>query len=130
MIQIFISVAALLGGLSVAGGAFASHALREKLSERAIEIFETGARYQMYHALALLLVALLLSRAEAAQAEAAQSILMASGIAFIVGVVMFSGSLYTLSLTNIKWLGAIAPLGGAAFIVGWSCLAVAAWSFK
>ncbi|HEY9820031.1 MAG TPA: DUF423 domain-containing protein [Candidatus Sericytochromatia bacterium] len=125
MIQIFISVAALLGGLSVAGGAFASHALREKLSERAIEIFETGARYQMYHALALLLVALLLSRA-----EAAQSILMASGIAFIVGVVMFSGSLYTLSLTNIKWLGAIAPLGGSAFIVGWSCLAVAAWSFK
>ena len=125
MIQIFISVAALLGGLSVAAGAFASHALREKLSERAIEIFETGARYQMYHALALLLVALLLSRA-----EAAQSILIASGIAFIVGVVMFSGSLYTLSLTSIKWLGAIAPLGGAAFIVGWSCLAVAAWSFK
>ncbi len=125
MIQIFISVAALLGGLSVAGGAFASHALREKLSERAIEIFETGARYQMYHALALLLVALLLSRA-----EAAQSILIASGIAFIIGVVMFSGSLYTLSLTSIKWLGAIAPLGGAAFIVGWSCLAVAAWSFK
>lgn len=125
MIQIFISVAALLGGLSVAAGAFASHALREKLSERAVEIFETGARYQMYHALALLLVALLLSRA-----EAAQSILIASGIAFIVGVVMFSGSLYTLSLTSIKWLGAIAPLGGAAFIVGWSCLAVAAWSFK
>jgi uncharacterized membrane protein YgdD (TMEM256/DUF423 family) len=125
MIQIFISVAALLGGLSVAAGAFASHALREKLSERAVEIFETGARYQMYHALALLLVALLLSRA-----EAAQSILIASGIAFIIGVVMFSGSLYTLSLTSIKWLGAIAPLGGAAFIVGWSCLAVAAWSFK
>jgi uncharacterized membrane protein YgdD (TMEM256/DUF423 family) len=125
MIQIFISVAALLGGLSVAVGAFASHALREKLSERAVEIFETGARYQMYHALALLLVALLLSRA-----EAAQSILIASGIAFIIGVVMFSGSLYTLSLTSIKWLGAIAPLGGAAFIVGWSCLAVAAWSFK
>jgi uncharacterized membrane protein YgdD (TMEM256/DUF423 family) len=99
--------------------------LREKLSERAVEIFETGARYQMYHALALLLVALLLSRA-----EAAQSILIASGIAFIIGVVMFSGSLYTLSLTSIKWLGAIAPLGGAAFIVGWSCLAVAAWSFK
>ncbi len=125
MVQIFLSVAALLGGLSVAAGAFASHALREKLSERAVEIFETGARYQMYHALALLLVALLLSRA-----EAAQSILIASGIAFIIGVVMFSGSLYTLSLTSIKWLGAIAPLGGAAFIVGWSCLAVAAWSFK
>jgi uncharacterized membrane protein YgdD (TMEM256/DUF423 family) len=125
MIQIFLGVAAILGGLSVAAGAFASHALREKLSERALEIFETGARYQMYHALALLLVALLLSRA-----EAAQSTLVASGLAFIVGVVVFSGSLYTLSLTSIKWLGAITPLGGAAFIIGWSCLAVAAWSFK
>ena len=125
MIQIFLGVAAILGGLSVAAGAFASHALREQLSERALEIFETGARYQMYHALALLLVALLLSRT-----EAAQSTLVASGIAFIVGVVVFSGSLYTLSLTSIKWLGAITPLGGAAFIVGWSCLAVAAWSFK
>jgi uncharacterized membrane protein YgdD (TMEM256/DUF423 family) len=95
------------------------------LSERAIEIFETGARYQMYHALALLMVALLLSRA-----EAAQSTLAAAGVAFIVGVVIFSGSLYTLSFTNIKWLGAITPLGGLAFIIGWSCLAVAAWSFK
>jgi uncharacterized membrane protein YgdD (TMEM256/DUF423 family) len=125
MVRIFLSIAAILGGLSVAGGAFASHALKEKLSERAIAIFETGARYQMYHALALLMVALLLSRA-----EAAQSILIAAGVAFIVGVVIFSGSLYTLSLTDIKWLGAITPLGGVAFMIGWSCLAVAAWSFK
>lgn len=64
MTQIFVSVAAFLGGLSVAAGAFGSHALREKVSERSLEIFETGARYQMYHALALLLIALLLSRAE------------------------------------------------------------------
>lgn len=125
MVRIFLGIAAIFGGLSVAGGAFASHALKEKLSERAIEIFETGARYQMYHALALLMVALLLSRA-----EAAQSIIVAAGVAFIVGVVIFSGSLYTLSLTNIKWLGAITPLGGVAFIIGWSCLAVAAVSFK
>jgi uncharacterized membrane protein YgdD (TMEM256/DUF423 family) len=125
MVRIFLGIAAIFGGLSVVGGAFASHALKEKLSERAIEIFETGARYQMYHALALLLVALLLSRA-----EAAQSILVAAGVAFIIGVVIFSGSLYTLSLTNITWLGAITPLGGVAFIIGWSCLAVAAWSFK
>lgn len=125
MVRIFLGIAAIFGGLSVAGGAFASHALKEKLSERALEIFETGARYQMYHALALLIVALLLSHA-----EAAQSILVAAGVAFIAGVVIFSGSLYTLSLTNIKWLGAITPLGGVAFIVGWSCLAVAAWSFK
>lgn len=90
MVRIFLGIAAIFGGLSVVGGAFASHALKEKLSERAIEIFETGARYQMYHALALLMVALLLSRA-----EAAQSILVAAGVAFIIGVVIFSGSLYT-----------------------------------
>jgi uncharacterized membrane protein YgdD (TMEM256/DUF423 family) len=125
MTRIFLFIAALLGSLAVAAGAFGAHALREKLSERAIEIFETGSRYQMYHALALLLVALLLSRA-----EAGQSTLVAAGVAFIVGVVIFSGSLYALSLTGIKWLGAITPLGGVAFIVGWGCLAVAAWSFK
>jgi uncharacterized membrane protein YgdD (TMEM256/DUF423 family) len=125
MTRIFLGVAAIFGGLCVAAGAFASHALRENLSVRAIEIFETGTRYQMYHTLALLLVALLLSRA-----EAAQSTLVVAGIAFIVGVFIFSGSLYALSLTGIKWLGAITPLGGLAFIVGWGCLAVAAWSFK
>ncbi|MBD1833854.1 DUF423 domain-containing protein [Funiculus sociatus] len=125
MTRIFLSIAAILGATSVAFGAFAAHALREKLTERATEIFETGARYQMYHALALLLVALLLSRA-----EAAQSSLVAAGYAFIVGVALFSGSLYALSLTGVKWLGAITPLGGVAFIVGWVCLFVAALSFK
>lgn len=125
MIRIFIAIAAILGGLSVAGGAFASHALKEKLTERALEIFETGARYQMYHALALLMVALLLSRAEASQTP-----LMAAGWAFIVGIALFSGSLYALSLSGIKWLGAITPLGGVAFLVGWGCLAIAAWGFK
>jgi uncharacterized membrane protein YgdD (TMEM256/DUF423 family) len=125
MIRIFIAIAAILGGLSVAGGAFASHALKEKLAERALEIFETGARYQMYHALALLMVALLLSRAEASPTP-----LIASGWAFIVGIALFSGSLYALSLSGIKWLGAITPLGGVAFMVGWGCLAIAAWGFK
>lgn len=125
MIRIFIAIAAILGGLSVAAGAFASHALKEKLAERALEIFETGARYQMYHALALLLVALLLTRAEASPTP-----LIASGWAFVVGVALFSGSLYALSLSGIKWLGAITPLGGVAFMVGWGCLAIAAWSFK
>ena len=125
MTQIFLGVGAILGGLSVAAGAFGAHALRQKLSERAIEIFQTGVHYQMYHALALLLVALLLSRA-----EVAQSTLVAAGFSFIIGVVIFSGSLYTLSLTNIKWLGAITPVGGVAFMVGWGCLAIAAWNFK
>lgn len=125
MTRLFLSVASILAGLSVAGGAFAAHALKEKLSERAIEIFETGARYQMYHSLALLVVGLLLSRA-----EASQSFLIAAGSAFIIGIAIFSGSLYALSLSGIKWLGAITPLGGVAFIIGWGCLAIAAWGYK
>lgn len=125
MTNIFLSMAAILGGLSVALGAFGAHALKEKLTERSLEIFETGVRYQMYHALALLLVALLLTRAEIPQTS-----LIASGFAFIAGVVIFSGSLYALSLSDIKWLGAITPLGGVAFILGWGCLALAAFSFK
>jgi uncharacterized membrane protein YgdD (TMEM256/DUF423 family) len=123
--RIFLATAAIFGGLSVAGGAFASHALKEKLTDRALEIFETGARYQMYHALALLLVALLLNRA-----QDSQTFFAVAGWAFIAGTVIFSGSLYALSLTNIKLLGAITPLGGVSYIVGWGCLAVAAWSFK
>ena len=123
--RIFLATAAIFGGLSVIGGAFASHALKDKLTDRALAIFETGARYQMYHALALLLVALLLSRA-----EQSQTFFAVAGWAFIAGTIIFSGSLYALSLTNIKWLGAITPLGGVAFIVGWICLAVAAFSFK
>ena len=123
--RIFLATAAVFGGLSVVGGAFASHALKSKLTDRALGIFETGARYQMYHALALLLVALLLSRP-----EQSQTFFAVAGWAFIAGTIIFSGSLYALSLTNIKWLGAITPLGGVSYIVGWGCLAVAAWSFK
>ncbi|MEH1869327.1 MAG: DUF423 domain-containing protein [Nostoc sp.] len=125
MTQIFLSIAAILGGLAVAAGAFASHALREKISERSLEIFETGARYQMYHALALFLVAILISRTESPQPT-----LIASGWLFLAGIAIFSGSLYAISLTGIKSLGAIAPLGGAAFLAGWGTLAFAAWNLK
>ncbi|MEH2379078.1 MAG: DUF423 domain-containing protein [Nostoc sp.] len=139
MTQIFLSVAAILGGLSVAAGAFATHALREKISERCLrratptlEIFETGARHQMYHALALFLVALLISRTEFPQPT-----LVASGWLFIIGIAIFSGSLYVLSLTGIKYFGAMsttgyayAPLGGTALIAGWGALAFAAWNLK
>ncbi|MGK7928904.1 MAG: DUF423 domain-containing protein [Spirulina sp.] len=125
MERIFIAIAAIFGGLAVAGGAFASHALKEKLSERALAIFETGVKYQMYHALALLLVAILLSRT-----EVARGFLSGTGIAFIVGILIFSGSLYALSLTGIKWLGAITPFGGVAFLAGWGCLIVAALNMK
>lgn len=125
IIRVFLTIAALLGGSSIAAGAFAAHALREQLSDRALESFQTAARYQMYHALALLLVSLLLSRA-----EPPQPLLTVTGSAFIAGVLLFSGSLYALSLTGIKGLGAITPLGGAVLIAGWLCLAVAAWSYK
>jgi uncharacterized membrane protein YgdD (TMEM256/DUF423 family) len=125
MARIFLSLAAVLGGLSVAAGAFASHALRDKISERSLEIFETGARYQMYHALALLLVALLISRVESPPAT-----LIASAWLFVIGIAIFSGSLYALSLTGVKYLGAITPLGGVALIAAWGALAVAAWNLK
>ena len=125
MTQIFLSLAAVLGGLSVAAGAFASHGLKEKISEHSLEIFQVGARYQMYHALALLLVAVLLTRV-----QSPTTTLVASGWLFIIGIFIFSGSLYLLSLTGIKYLGAIAPLGGAALIAGWGALAFAAWIVK
>ena len=120
MTKIFLAIASALGGISVVLGAFASHALKDKLNERALEIWETGTKYQMYHALALILVALLISRFPDS------TLLVVAGYAFVAGVTIFSGSLYALSLSGIKWLGAITPLGGAAFIIGWACLAVAA----
>ncbi|HIK31410.1 MAG TPA: DUF423 domain-containing protein [Oscillatoriales cyanobacterium M59_W2019_021] len=124
--RIFMAIAAIFGGLGVAAGAFASHSLKAYLSKRSLEIFATGARYQMYHALALLFVALLLAQIELPNPPT----LVASGISFIVGIVLFSGSLYALSLTGIQELGIVAPIGGIVLIVGWGCLAAAALSFK
>jgi len=119
--RIFLAIASILGGISVVLGAFAAHALKDRLSDRALAIWETGTRYQMYHALALILIALLISRFPNSTP------LIAAGFAFIAGIFIFSGSLYALSLSGIKWLGAITPLGGVAFIIGWICLLVAAW---
>ncbi|WP_035987229.1 DUF423 domain-containing protein [Leptolyngbya sp. KIOST-1] len=119
--RLFVAIAAVLGGTAVAAGAFATHALRPQLSDRLLTIFETGARYQMYHALALLLVAVVL-----AQGLGAPGLLIAAGWAFVVGTGIFSGSLYALALTGQNLLGAVAPLGGAALIAGWGCVAVAA----
>ncbi len=124
MSRLFLLTAALLAGLAVAAGAFASHALRSQLSERSLQIFETAARYQMYHALALALVALWLEGTK----TGSEKILRLTGYAFIVGTVLFSGSLYGLSVSGISWLGAITPLGGAAYLCGWFCFALFAWS--
>lgn len=125
MTQFFLAIAAILGGTAVAAGAFGSHALREQLSDRALDIFETGVRYQMYHALALLAVGILLG-----QSKVPPVTLPFAGYAFILGILIFSGSLYTLSISGIKWLGAIAPIGGTFLMLGWVCLAIAAMKYQ
>ena len=115
---------ALFGALSVALGAFGAHGLRSKvldgsLEPRQLEVWQTAASYQMYHALALLAVTWVLFHKQGVTSAAV------AGWAFIVGVTLFSGSLYAMVLTGVKWLGAITPLGGVAFITGWIALAVA-----
>ena len=125
MVKIFLFIGSILAGLSVAGGAFASHALNDRLSDRFLEILETGTKYQMNQALALILVAILINSQENTPIT-----MVGAGYAFIIGILIFSGSLYALSLTGIKWLGAIAPIGGAALIIGWLSLAIAAWGIK
>ncbi len=106
------SVAALV---AVALGAFGAHSLRTKLSPEMLGIFEVGVRYQMYHAFGLIAVAW-------ATARWPEANLNAAGWAFIAGIVIFSGSLYLLSTTDMRWLGAITPIGGLAFIIGWAIL--------
>lgn len=119
--RLFLALAALLGGTAVAAGAFATHALRGQLAPRLLEVFETGVRYQMYHALALALVALALTTS-LGQAPW----LRVGGWALVLGTVIFSGSLYALSLSGWGLLGAVAPVGGVALMVGWGCLGLAA----
>lgn len=105
--------------LAVALGAFGAHGLRQRLTPDMLAIFETGVRYHVYHALGLFAVAWVLDKNPASLANAA-------GWAFTVGIVVFSGSLYILSISGIRWLGAITPIGGVAFLVGWVLLFVAA----
>ena len=124
MTRFFLVIAPILAGLAVAAGAFASHGLKGTLDPNALDIWETAAKYQMYQAIALLLVGLF-----SVQGSLPQGWLNGAGIAFIIGIVLFSGSLYTLSLSGVKILGAITPLGGAAFLIGWGCLAIAGWRF-
>jgi uncharacterized membrane protein YgdD (TMEM256/DUF423 family) len=121
MDRVFFAVGAVTGALAVAAGAFGAHALADRLPPDRLGTFETGARYLMYHALALLAVAWAIGRWPNAAAW-----LQAAGWSYVAGMVLFSGSLFLLTLTGIRWLGAITPLGGVAFIVGWACLLVAA----
>ena len=121
MANLFISLGALSGLLAVTFGAFGAHALRGRLDDYAMGVFEIAVQYHFYHALALVAVGLL------ALHHPHTALLRSSGWLFVLGLVVFSGSLYALSLSGIKWLGAITPLGGLAFIAGWACLAVAGW---
>jgi uncharacterized membrane protein YgdD (TMEM256/DUF423 family) len=119
MDRLFIIIGAVSGGIGVAAGAFGAHALRARLEPRMLEVFETGARYQMYHAIAMLAAAWIVTRFPGSLANA-------SGWLFLAGTVLFSGSLYAMAFTGIRALGAITPLGGVCFIAGWGCLALAA----
>jgi uncharacterized membrane protein YgdD (TMEM256/DUF423 family) len=115
--RLFFALGACSAFLAVAAGAFGAHALRVRLSPDLLGVFGTAARYQMYHALALLAVAWAITRGTGSTAQWA-------GWLFVIGTVLFSGSLYGLALTGIRWLGAITPLGGVAFLAGWLCLAL------
>ena len=118
--RFWVALGALLAGLAVAAGAFGAHGLRARLSPDMLQAFETAARYQMYHALALVAVGLIADRWPS-------PLLGTAGWLFVAGVVLFSGSLYGLTLSGVRGLGAITPLGGVAFLAGWACVALAAW---
>jgi uncharacterized membrane protein YgdD (TMEM256/DUF423 family) len=119
MDHLFFRLGAGSALMAVAAGAFAAHALRDQLAPASLAIFETAARYQMYHALALLAVAW-------AATHWPGTLPRWSGWCFVVGTILFSGSLYALALSGIGWLGAVTPLGGVALMLGWLCLALAA----
>jgi uncharacterized membrane protein YgdD (TMEM256/DUF423 family) len=116
----WIALGALNAAIAVGAGAFAAHGLRDRLDARALEVFETAARYQMYHAFAIILAGIIATSGATRGAQTA-------GWIFQVGIVLFSGSLYVLALTGIKGLGAITPLGGVAFLAGWLWLGWTAW---
>ena len=119
MERLFFGLASIAGALAVILGAFGAHTLKGKIEPELLTAFETGVRYHMYHAVALLAVAQ--ARLSGALMQAAAAWL------FLAGIALFSGSLYVLSLTGVRWLGAITPVGGLAFIFGWLCLALASW---
>lgn len=116
----FAVAGSLSAFVAVLAGAFGAHALRQRLPSDLLAVFETGTRYQMYHALALLFVAWAVTHWPAASIRAA-------GWLFIGGTVLFSGSLYLLSLTGGRWWGAVTPVGGALFLAGWLALAIGIW---
>jgi uncharacterized membrane protein YgdD (TMEM256/DUF423 family) len=116
----WVLLASIFGALSVAAGAFGAHALRGAVSERDLETFQTAAHYQMIHALAFFAVAWGRTRWRG-------KLVNLAGNFFFAGILLFSGSLYALVLTNTRWLGAITPFGGISLILGWVLLGIAGW---
>ncbi|WP_213607812.1 DUF423 domain-containing protein [Pseudoalteromonas sp.] len=121
MVKLFLLAGSFFCLFSVILGAFAAHGLKSRLSEYAIGIFKTAAEYQMVHGLALIAVAILIKWGIN---------LSAAGGFFVAGTLLFSGSLYLLALTGLKWLGPITPLGGLCFIIGWIVILVQVARFK
>ena len=120
MLRVFLMLAAFFGFTGVALGAFAAHGLKGRLTEQYLAIFHTGVTYQLVHTLALLGVALLATQLQS-------RLVTWAGFCFALGIVLFSGSLYLLTMSGIAKLGMITPIGGVAFLAGWLCLGLAAW---
>ena len=117
--SLIVMAAGISGGLGVALGAFGAHGLRGRVEERLLETFQTAVQYQIIHTLALLIVAIMML-----QSGRNLTLDIAAG-AFVVGIFLFSGSLYGLVLTDMRWLGPVTPLGGLCFIAGWAALVAA-----
>ena len=115
-----VGLGALFGALGVGLGAFGAHALKARLSPEDLAIFEVGVRYQMYHGLALIGLGFVASKIDS-------GLIRTAGWLFVVGIIIFSGSLYTLVLSGIRVLGAVTPIGGVAIIIAWILLAIAAF---
>ena len=120
MDRFFVALGSVAAFLAVALGAFAAHGLKAHLSALPLATFELGVRYQMYHALALLAAGFAYARWPGPR-------VVASGCLFAVGMVLFSGSLYALSMSDLRWLGVVTPVGGVTLLLGWLCLAWGAW---
>lgn len=121
MQKLFLIIGSFAMALAVGVGAFGAHGLKEVLTDKMLDIFETGVKYHFYHAIGLLIIGLV------AQLIPNSSLLQWSGWLMLAGIIIFSGSLYILSISGIRWIGAITPIGGLCFIVAWILLAIASW---
>jgi len=123
MLKFWFVLGCMMAGLGVAAGAFGAHALKQRLPAELLSVFETGVRYQMYHAFGLLAVAFASGRWPGAN-------LNPSGWLFLIGIILFSGSLYALCLTGLRVLGVITPLGGLCFLAAWALLVWGVWKLQ